>query len=233
MRSTTAATASSWPRTRPVKKLRTEARSSCCLVSRSYAFAALVTADRGEIIEGTRAVIMRPFRAAAPGDLEQRLRRVALGTSYVAGVDSVSLIALSLLAIAGHAVGLLGHRVVTICAPRPMAATRHPQSQRRLKPWCSAPALCHVQTWNATSAPNHPGRKCASGDVLIALPLASNPADRLHDFAPTAAHRIESKIILRRAEAGMDEAQPRAAIHRRERPRDDTVEPRTVGGVIV
>src|ERR1700688_312641 len=56
---------------------------------------------------------------------------------------------------------------------------------------------------------------------LRGVVFRSDGADLLQGLRPSFAHPVERKIILWRAEAGMHQANPRAAVDLGERPFDD------------
>src|SRR5258708_25543174 len=59
----------------------------------------------------------------------------------------------------------------------------------------------------------------------------SDGGDPFEDLRPSFAHLLERKIVLRRAEAGMHQANPGAAVDLGERPRDDGIKKRAVPGI--
>src|SRR5271165_5455496 len=61
--------------------------------------------------------------------------------------------------------------------------------------------------------------------------LRSDGVEALEDLRPSLAHVPESRVVLRRDEAGMDEAKPRSVVDPAEDQRDDRVQPRTVADV--
>src|SRR5271165_7262543 len=76
-----------------------------------------------------------------------------------------------------------------------------------------------------------PARRRASVQRLRRVLLGSDGVYGLEDLRPSLAHVPESRVVLRRDEAGMDEAKPRSIVDPAEDQRDDRVQPRTVADV--
>jgi hypothetical protein len=53
----------------------------------------------------------------------------------------------------------------------------------------------------------------------------SDGVELLEDFRPSFAHVLESSVILRRDEAGMDKAKARSVFNSGKNPRDDSLQP--------
>src|SRR5882757_4343061 len=75
--------------------------------------------------------------------------------------------------------------------------------------------------------------ECALVPGFRGVVFPGDGVDLLQDLRPSFAHALERKIVPRRAEAGMHQAKPGAAIDLGERQRDDGLEARAVSDIVV